>query len=98
MNATETKTWQGQKTALESKNKKLEIAREVLQKEFDKLCPKYGELDERINSDTSLTEKQFDRLLNKRQAIQDNIEALEYGIGIITESIKHNQYLIRMCD
>lgn len=81
-------------SVLKLKNKKLEIVKEFFQKELNKLRPKYKDVDERINTDFSLTERQFANLLKKRQDIQECIEALEYGIGIITECIKHNQYLI----
>lgn len=90
MKTIETKT-----SILELKNKKLEIAREVYQKELSKLRPKYKDIDERINTDFSLTARQFANLLKKRQDIQECIEALEYGVVIITECIKQNQYLIK---
>ena len=80
---------------LKAKIEKLKICQTILQAEKEKLFKKFSEIDTRINEDMTLTSRQFQNLDKKRSFMQENLDAFDYGIMILENSITDMAYIIK---
>ena len=72
-----------------NKAEKLRICIKLLCVEYEKARKKFNEINTTIEEDFTLTERKFNTLDKKRSFLQENLEALEFGILSLYDDMKY---------